>query len=229
MILRHIFILLPLFFIFQSTIAQDNDDPLQDTILIRQEDNHISTTVTLEGEIRFFYERVFWNSSGLEVLFGFRFGDTLKPVGPLYFSEDKASWYSGFHFGLAYRRYFRWGKDPGYISLSGLYKNYSYPQHTISHLDIFSGGPYSIKSGQKQVVALKLLVGKKWLVPISENKTFNIDLFFGLGVRQRTIDNTIYAMYDSDSQPNYFTTPEKEKYSEYLPSLHLGVKFGIGF
>jgi hypothetical protein len=124
--------------------------------------------------------------------------------------------------GLGFRAGLRWylGQASGVLHAKGtyfqpilFYKKIFYPKENYVINDVTYTG-----DATKNVYGLQLLLGRQF-----SRGRFVMDPYLGVGLRAKVYD---YLAYDNK---NGTVTPNNGQLVQVLPSLHLGIKLGLGF
>ncbi|UYQ92582.1 hypothetical protein MKQ68_21085 [Chitinophaga horti] len=124
--------------------------------------------------------------------------------------------------GLGFRAGMRWylGRESGVLHAQGtyfqpmlFYKKIFYPKENFIINDVTYTG-----DGTKNVYGVQMLMGRQF-----SRGHFVMDPYLGIGLRTKVYD---YLVYD---EKNGVATPDNGRLVQVLPSLHLGIKIGLGF
>lgn len=124
--------------------------------------------------------------------------------------------------GLGFRGGLRWylGQQSGVLHAKGtyfepmlFYKKIFYPKEYFNINNVKYAG-----DADKNVYGLQLLLGRQF-----SRGRFIMDPYIGIGLRTKVYNYLTY------SDKNGVATPDKDQLVQVLPSLHLGIKLGLGF
>lgn len=203
--------------------------------------NTLYFSMTVEKELWVFYERIFKQKNGLEIGYGKKWSD--REESELSNKTDQAQFYAGNMYMIDYKRFFyiNSNKHPYYLSLLLLYKDYHfnpiYILHDTSDPILFGSGfsqNCQIRSSHKQVGGYKLLFGKKLNFQLGEKLTFVMDFYTGFGFRKRIFTDWVYGDGETKTRNvpcncTPYPQPKSDNTVEVLPTVHFGLKLGLGF
>lgn len=121
-----------------------------------------------------------------------------------------------------------------YISVSTSYRYRAYENKCYE--EIWGTGSASfarIDSKNQNIYGLNLVIGQRYILfSLNERLNILVDVFTGLGVQYRKINNTIYASEVGGShsceQIPWYSTPRMYNRDQIAPSFHIGAKIGLG-
>jgi hypothetical protein len=195
--------------------------------------NTVYMTGTFAGEGIMIYERYLGQQNSFAIGYGLKQGN--KAESSLSLQDDQAQFYGGRIFQVEYRRYLnsRYAKKhQWYVSPVFMYKKYSFDHVAINHIGS-STQTCQIRSSQKEVYAAKVLVGRKYYLEMSPQISFIIDVFLGIGLRNRMFNDTIFekgrSYPDQLCNCSPLAIPLRDNSSDMPFSFHTGILIGIAF
>lgn len=209
-------------------LAQNLNTPKENTGSMKT--NSLYVSGTLEGEFWFFYERIFKSLNAFEIGYGIKGGNSQE--NRLSNQTDQSQFYSGNIFMGTFKRYFSTTKHPYYLSILFFYKNFSFDHGNILHIEDGTS-TCQVRGSNKEVYGLKFLVGRKLNFEIKNRFSLIIDIYAGVGLREKFFNDIIYEEGSSNANNTCICTPYPQPISDNsiltVPSIHTGVRVGFGF
>jgi len=113
-----------------------------------------------------------------------------------------------------------------------MYKKYSFDHVAINHISSATQ-TCQIRSSQKEVYVAKVLAGRKFFLQMTQGTSFIIDIYAGMGLRNRIFNDTVFeqghSYPDQTCNCSPLAVPLKDNSSDMPFSFQAGVLLGIAF
>ncbi len=134
--------------------------------------------------------------------------------------------YNAFTIGLNSKYYFsKFNNDNRFIEGVLYYRFWWFNNKNCTYKNIEDGSWSGVRTERQNVYGLKILLGNTFGFKQNRKTNRMIDLYYGIGLRyKRCKFETINGTFDE-----YLFLPYKLDIENFLlPSLHLGLRFGLG-
>lgn len=216
--------------IFWNTILKGQQ---KDSILNFRNSISVNIGLLLFREINISYERILPNKQSISGTFGIKPYPNVGPLTPTPTDSTDSDllayfWSNSIYVAFSYRKYFYFEKvnlNP-YIEFIPFYRHNFYDKQMIVFDDYGHDYWRRLQSSVQKIIGAKFIIGAK---PFPQKKNIGsaIDLYTGIGLREKFVSTTIYNSYRWGFNSNSYSPPLKVNNSYLLPTIHFGLKLAL--